>query len=156
MNEIVLRPAELGDLDVLLEFEQAIIETERPFDPTIREGDDVHYYDLKALIESPSAEVVVALVGSVVVASGYAWINGSDSYLKYDRYSYLGFMYVVPSYRGKGVNKKIVDALEAWSASRGVTEIRLEVYLGNAGAIRAYEKSGYSRLQLLMRKELNT
>ena len=27
----------------------------------------------------------------------------------------LGFMYVDPKHRGKGVNKKIIEALQAWA-----------------------------------------
>ena len=63
-------------------------------------------------------------------------------------------MYVVPEHRGKGVNRKIVEVLETWSAARGVTELRLEVYVENAAAILAYDKSGYVGHVLEMRKGL--
>ena len=152
MDHLIIRTANLADLDLLFAFEQAIIEAERPFDDTIRDGADVHYYDLEALIKSADAEVVVAELGAEIIASGFARIEASENYLKHPRHSYLGFMYVLPEHRGKGVNKKIVDALEAWSRSRGVTEMQLEVYAGNVSAIRAYEKSGYAGLILQMRK----
>jgi GNAT superfamily N-acetyltransferase len=155
MSEVMIRPARLTDLDTLLAFEQAIIEAERPFDETIRTGDDVHYYDLSDLIESPDAEVVVAESDSEIIASGYARIEESEKYLKHPRHSYLGFMYVVPEHRGKGINKLIVDSLESWSLSKGVPEMQLEVYAENAAAIRAYEKAGYSGLILQMRKALD-
>jgi GNAT superfamily N-acetyltransferase len=155
MDQVIVRPAMLDELDRLLSFEQEIIETERPFDPTIRQGDDVHYYDLEGLLSSADAEVVVAEVGSKIVGSGYARIEISEAYLKHSKHSYLGFMYVVPEHRGKGINKKILKTLEAWSVSRGVTEMRLEVYVENAGAIKAYEKSGYAGLVLTMRKGLS-
>ena len=155
MDQVTVRPANLKDLDTLLKFEQSIIESERPFDATIRHGDDVHYYDLAALISSPDAEVVVAETRGEIIGSGYARIDTSKPYLEHDKHSYLGFMYVVPDHRGKGVNKKVVDALEAWSLSRGVTEMQLEVYVENAAAIKAYEKSGYAGLILQMRKGLS-
>jgi len=154
MEEVTIRRAERRDLDRLLEFEQAIIETERPFDVTIRDGEDVHYYDLAELVALPNAYVVVAEVDSKIVGSGYARIDESEPYLKHRKHSYLGFMYVMPEHRGKGVNKKVVDALEAWSRSQGVTEIRLEVYDANDPAMRAYEKSGYEKLTVWMRKSL--
>jgi hypothetical protein len=69
---------------------------------TIRNGDDVHYYDLEALISSPEAEVLVAELGSEIVGSGYARLEVSEAYLDHDQHSYLGFMYVVPEHRGKG------------------------------------------------------
>jgi GNAT superfamily N-acetyltransferase len=152
--QITIRPAVFADLEILLAFEQAIIEAERPFDDTIRTGPGVRYYDLEGLIKSDDAEVVVAEVDSVIVGSGYARIEGSDPYLKHVEHSYLGFMYVVPEYRGKGVNKKIVEALETWTLAQGVTEMQLEVYFDNAAALKAYEKSGYAPLILTMRKGL--
>jgi GNAT superfamily N-acetyltransferase len=154
MKEVIVRSATLDDLDRLFSFEQAIIEAERPFDETIRTGPDVHYYDLTELIASPDAEVVVGELDSTIVGTGYARIESAKSYLNYAKHSYLGFMYVLPAHRGKGINKQIVEVLEEWSRSKGVTEMRLEVYAANAPAVRAYEKSGYSGLLLLMRKEL--
>jgi len=154
MDEVIIRPAELRDLESLLAFEQAIIEAERPFDATIRDGSGVRYYDLVALLSSPDAEVVIAETGSKVIGSGFARIERSESYLKHQEHSYLGFMYVVPEHRGRGINKKILAALEAWSGSKGVNEMQLEVYVENATAIKAYEKSGYTDLILTTRKGL--
>lgn len=154
MEQVTIRSANLSDLERLLVFEQAIIDAERPFDATIRDGPDVGYYDLEELLSSPDAEVVVAEVGVEMIGSGFARIERSEAYLKHDEHSYLGFMYVVPKHRGRGINKKIIAALEEWSLSKGVTEMQLEVYVDNIGAIRAYEKSGYSRLILTMRKGL--
>lgn len=154
MEQVTIRSANLSDLERLLVFEQAIIDAERPFDATIRDGPDVRYYDLEELLSSPDAEVVVAEVGVEMIGSGFARIERSEAYLKHDEHSYLGFMYVVPKHRGRGINKKIIAALEEWSLSKGVTEMQLEVYVDNIGAIRAYEKSGYSRLILTMRKGL--
>ena len=154
MNQITVRPASLSDLDRLLDLEQAMIEAERPFDETIRVEGDVRYYDLEALIGSPDAEVLVAEFDSQIIGTGYARLDLSEPYLKHDRHSYLGFMYVVPEHRGKGLNKTIMEKLEAWSMSRGVTEMQLEVYAGNAAALRAYEKSGYDALLFTMRKSL--
>lgn len=154
MDQVTIRRAELSDLDLLLEFEQAIIEAERPFDDTIRTGPDVRYYDLRDLISSSDSEVVIAELDSKMIGSGYARIEVSERYLKHREHSYLGFMYVVPEHRGKGVNKKIIDALESWSRAQGVTEMQLEVYADNVIAIKAYEKSGYSPLIVTMRKGL--
>jgi len=154
MQEIVVRTAAPTDLGVLLKFEQAMIEAERRFDSTIRSGDNVRYYDLEDLIASANAEIVVAEIDGEIIGCGYARIESSKAYFKHRRHSYLGFMYVVPEHRGKGVNRKIIEALETWSVLRGVFELRLEVYVENAAAIRAYEKSGYIRDLLEMRKDL--
>ena len=52
-------------------------------------------------------------------------------------------MFVDPNYRGQGVNKLILDALKDWSKKQQVFHFSLEVYAGNQGAIRAYEKAGF-------------
>src|SRR5687768_10384522 len=144
MGQVAVRPALIGDLDVLLRFEQAIIESERPFDAQLRSGDNVHYYDLEAMLSSLDVRVVVAELNSEIIGSGYARIETAKPYLMHRQHSYLGFMYVVPEHRGKGVNGSIVDALEAWSASQGVSQMKLEVYAFNTPAIKAYEKAGYA------------
>ena len=153
-DEVVIRQATVSDLEILLEFEQAMIEAERPFDPAIRRGEDVRYYDLEKLIRSTDSEILVAEIGGQVIGCGYARIEPSKAFFRHDRHSYLGFMYVVPEHRGKGVNKAVLDALEAWTESRGVNEMQLEVYVQNIAAIRAYEKSGFAANVLEMRKSL--
>jgi ribosomal protein S18 acetylase RimI-like enzyme len=154
MAEVVVRRARPDDMETLLKFEQSLIEAERPFDPTIRSGTDVRYYDLAELLVSPHAELVVAEIDAQIVGCGYARIKPASDYLKHPNYSYLGFMYVVPEHRGRGINREIITVLEEWSLSRGVTEMRLEVYAENGAAIRAYEKSGYASLTLTMRKAI--
>ena len=144
----------MADLDILLTFEQGVIEAERPFDATIRNG-DTHYYDIVHMIEAPNVELLVAETEGELIGSGYARIESSKVYLKHARHSYMGFMYVKPGHRGKGVNKMIIDALKQWSVTQNVTELRLQVYYDNAPAIKAYQKVGFTKLMVKMRMELS-
>jgi len=153
MEQIVTRTATLADLDTLLEFEQGIVHTERPFDPTLKDG-RIHYYDIAAMIQAPHIEVVVAELNGEIIGSGYARIEDSKVYLKHSKHAYLGFMYVKPEYRGKGVNKKVIGALQEWATGRGITEFKLDVYNDNLAAVKAYEKIGFSKLLVEMRMEL--
>jgi ribosomal protein S18 acetylase RimI-like enzyme len=153
MNEIRIRKALPDDLDQLLIFEQDLIKTERPFDPTIK-ADPVNYYDLKKMLVASHIEVVVAEAANKIIASGYARIERSKPFIKHEKHAYLGFMYVLPEYRGIGLNKKIIDALKDWAASQNINEFRLEVYSDNASAIKAYEKIGFSKYMLGMRFNL--
>ena len=154
MSEIKIRKALLSDLGQLLAFEQDLIKTERPFDPTLK-PDPINYYDLRSLLNSPLAEVVVAETDNKIIASGYARIDRSKPFLKHSTHAYLGFMYVLPEYRGQGINKKIMDVLKDWAVSQNITEFSLEVYYDNISAIKAYEKIGFSRYILEMRFNLN-
>ncbi len=155
MNNITIRKAVLKDLNALLDFEQGIINFERPFDITLDE-DPISYYDIKAMITAVDVEVVVAVCNDEIVGSGYARIETSKPYLKYNKFAYLGFMFVKPNYRGKGVIQLVVKTLKAWSNSKGIDEIRLDVYSENSGAIKAYEKAGFVPLLTNMRLHLNS
>ncbi|OPC56353.1 GNAT family N-acetyltransferase [Elizabethkingia miricola] len=151
---ITLRYATEEDLPILLEFEQGVVIAERPYNPTLIEG-KIHYYDLNSLIASESAALIVAEDEENIIASGYALIkNAEKDYYDFSRYAYLGFMYVKPDYRGKGVNRLIVDELTNWSRDQGISEIRLEVYADNESAVKAYEKAGFESHILLMRKKI--
>jgi GNAT superfamily N-acetyltransferase len=64
-------------------------------------------------------------------------------------------MYVLPEYRGKGINKKIIEHLKNWASLQNIKELRLEVYYKNIPAIKAYEKIGFSKHMLEMRLNLD-
>lgn len=147
-----IRNASLDDLPVLLSFEQEIIKAERPFDTTL-DDDPINYYDLKQMILNENASVVVAESDERIIASGYAICKKARHYLNHKNYSYLGFMFTDPDFRGKGVNAQIVDELKKWSYAKGLTEIRLTVYSDNLPAIKAYEKVGFKRHTIEMRLE---
>jgi ribosomal protein S18 acetylase RimI-like enzyme len=153
MDQIIIRKATINDMDALLQFEQGVIAAERPFDSTLQ-NDPVRYYDLDTLITANHIELLVAEENGQVIGSGYARIENSKHYLQHKQHAYLGFMYTDPQHRGKGVNQKIIAVLKKWSAEKQVFELRLEVYLHNLAAIKAYEKAGFSRHMLEMRMRI--
>ena len=144
MKDIVVRKAALEDLATLNRFQQGIANAERVFDPTIKDG-AVQYYDIASVLTSDDTHFVVAQVGMRVVGCGYARIEAAKHYLKHSVHAYLGLMYVDPEYRGRAVNLAVIAALKDWSVSRGVSEMRLEVYRDNVAAIKAYEKAGFGQ-----------
>ncbi|SEB39011.1 L-amino acid N-acyltransferase YncA [Tenacibaculum sp. MAR_2009_124] len=150
---ISIRTAIVEDLPTLLDFEQALIKAERPFEPTFKEG-EIHYYDIKKMIEVDDVEVLVAEENEELIASGYARIMVSQPYFKFDKLAYLGFMYTRPTHRGKGVNKQIIESLFQWIKEKGIEEVRLDVFDDNIGAIKAYEKVGFKGHLLKMRMSL--
>lgn len=153
MSSVTTRSARLKDLPTLLEFEQGIIAYERPMDATLRK-DPITYYDLKGLIQSPTCEVIVATISDEIVGSGYVKIQSAKPYLDHDQFGYIGFMFVKEEHRGKGINKIVNNALVAWAQEQGLHEIRLEVYDQNDSAIKAYEKAGYSKNLVEMRRRI--
>ena len=149
----LLREATLDDLSTLLEFEKRLIEYERDFTPNLKKS-DFNYYNLKSYINDPEISVVVAEEENKLIASGYALIRENKIYKIPDRLIFLGFMYVIPEYRGKGINKKVLDYLIAWGKNKGINEFQLTVYAQNESAINAYKKSGFSFESITMRLNL--
>jgi ribosomal protein S18 acetylase RimI-like enzyme len=152
-QEPVIRKARSEDLPTLLQFEQGVIEAERPFDQTLKRS-HTNYYDLHGMIDDPNVHLVVVMMENNIIGSGYARIQKAKNYLQHHEYAYLGFMYVLPECRGMGINSKVILALKEWSFSRGVYEIRLEVYIKNKSAIRAYEKMGFEMNMVEMRMKM--
>lgn len=151
---MIIRAATLEDIADLLVFEQGIIDAERPMDITLKR-EKTHYYDLRYLINDPGIQLLVAEVDGELVSCGYARIVKARECFQYDRFSYLGFMFTKETHRGKGINKKVMEALYEWTRSQGVHEVRLEVYPNNPAAIKAYEKAGMKQCLVTMRIDLN-
>jgi ribosomal protein S18 acetylase RimI-like enzyme len=154
MLQFKIRPANLSDLPILLQFEQGVIQAERPFDDWIK-ADPVQYYNIEEMIVATHIELVVAECEEKVVGCGYARLEAAKHFLKNPVHAYLGFMYVDPEYRGMGINKMVIETLKSWVLSRGVSELRLDVYYGNSPAIKAYEKVGFSKQLINMHMDLN-
>ena len=149
--DFTLREAKMEDLDTLLQFEQGIVQYERPFAPNIKE-DPVSYYDISQLIQREDAQVIVVVSASgELIGSGYIKIKSNIPYKKPDLIAYLGFMYVVPEHRGRGINSVVIERLIQWAKKRDIHEVQLDVYAENVSALKAYEKVGFKPDLLSMR-----
>lgn len=138
-----IRPATADDLSTLLEFEQQIIATERPMDPTLIQDRPISYYPIAAYIDANDTEVLVAVDGGSIVGSVYGQIRPRKPFFQTSHLGYIGFMYVEPKHRGQGVSEVLITAITAWFKQQDISEIILHVYAQNPRAIRAYEKAGF-------------
>ena len=151
---MIIRDATLDDLPKLLELEQQVVAYERSFNTSLKLK-DAYYYDLPHLISSDDARLLVTEESSNIVGTGYAQIRESKKSLVHARHSYLGFMYVSPDYRGKGINQKIITELITWSQSKSIKDFYLDVYSQNESAIRAYQKVGFEPIVTEMKLSLD-
>jgi GNAT superfamily N-acetyltransferase len=150
MGNIKIRDATIFDLKTLLHFEQMLINEERPFDNTLKPT-NTSYYDFQEMLDNTDVKLVVAEINDEIISTGYARIKNAECFLTYKKFAFLGFMYVLPNWRGKGINKKIIQMLIKWSISRDINEVRLDVYYKNNAAINAYMKLGFINHVLEMR-----
>ena len=154
MNETIIRKATLDDKNGLLLIEQGIIAAERAFTPLLK-PDPIFYYDLDEMLTGSAFEVVVAVIGNELIASGYARIETPKPYYKPAQQAYLGMMYVAPGHRGKGINSLILQKLKELVKQRGIDELCLEVFSANEAAIKAYKKAGFQEHMIQMRMSLD-
>lgn len=153
-KNITIRPADKNDLPKLAQFLQTLVDAERPFDPTLKEG-EIFYYDIQEMIEDKATEILVVESKNEIIASGYAQIRAAKPYEKYELFGYLGFMFVSSEFRGKGISGLLLEALKKWVLSQGITEVRLQVYDENEAAVRAYEKAGFKKILTTMRCDIS-
>ena len=153
-HDTAIRAATLDDLPTLLEFEQKLIVAERPFALTLKD-DPISYYNLESFILSKTTQLLVAQCDDIIIASGYAQIRETEPHHNSDQHAYLGFMYVEPEWRGQGLNQLIMDELMAWSKNQNVRHFRLQVFLHNQAAIKAYEKAGFQSHMIEMVMQLD-
>ena len=57
----------------------------------------------------------------------------------------IGLLWVAPDRRGEGIGKVLVETAEALIRERGHMRLRVEVFAPNIGAIRFYERHGWTR-----------
>ncbi len=151
---MIIRTATIQDLPILLDFEQKIIEAERPMDPTLKQSEKISYYSIEDYILSGHTEVVVAEINNEIIGSGYGQIRDRDEFFVQKQLGYIGFMYVKDEHRGKGISQLIINYLCNWFSSKDIDEIRLKVYEKNPRAIKAYQKAGFEKHLIEMRLNL--
>lgn len=153
-KNISIRRALTTDLPKLAELLQLLVKAERPFDVTLKDG-ELFYYDIEELILDSKSEVLVIDFNNQIIGCGYAQIRQGKSYQKHDFFGHLGFMFVDPEFRGRGLNNLLIDHLKKWILSQGITEVRLEVYHDNEAAVNAYKKAGFKPILTTMRCDLS-
>lgn len=153
--KITIRTATLGDLKILREFEQALIQIERPMNPTLQQEGKIYYYDIEAQLASENSEILLAVDGNEVVGCGRGDTRKNEDQFQESHHGYIGFIYVKDSHRGKGVGQIILQGLMDKFKAEGLKEVRLNVYEENPRAIRAYEKIGFSKNMIEMTAKID-
>ena len=136
------RQAIPSDMPRLLECEQGVVEAERPFNDSIKSS-GVRYYDLEYLMSDRDSLLGVVEIDGLIVGTGYAQLRDSKASYTHLKHGYLGFIYVAPDFRGRGIAQNVMENLLSWGRSEGVSDFYLDVYSQNESAIKAYQKAGF-------------
>jgi ribosomal protein S18 acetylase RimI-like enzyme len=142
-SNVVLRVATLQDLASLQHIEQTCFTTDRLSKSRFKFYIDAQHAELIVAEREPSSEN----------AKHDKNEQGVDSIVGYGllllrRGTQLTRLYsiaVLPEARGLGVAEKLINSLGERALLRGKRFMRLEVAVGNAGAIALYKKLGFSQ-----------
>lgn len=149
----IIEPATRDDIDRLVELEAGLFREdagrhERFADVTWpeREGRD----DFEHLLANPSALVLVARAGSVVVGHAVGYLHQSAPTRLPVTYAVLRSLYVDVGQRDAGVGSQLARAFISWSRANGSAVAHVENYVANEGARRFYERHGFEALSMSM------
>lgn len=75
------------------------------------------------------------------------YVDGCDS----SPVAFLEGWYVDPDVRGRGLGRRLVEAVEAWARTRGLSELASDALLENTGSHRAHERTGFIEVERAVR-----
>ena len=83
IKDIAIRRAKTADLPKLAEFLQFLVDAERPFDPTLKEG-EIFYYNIEEFISDEKTELLVLDYKQQIMGCGYAQIRSAKPYQNHE------------------------------------------------------------------------
>lgn len=139
-----VRSATPADVEELVRLQGVLFSIEADFQPEPerqRRGLELMLAEPErrcVLVAEESSRVVGMIAAQLVVSTA----EGAPSALVED-------MVVDESARGRGLGRRLVQALEAWARGRGATRMQLLADRDNRSALRFYERMGWRATQLV-------
>jgi GNAT superfamily N-acetyltransferase len=91
-------------------------------------------------LDVPRSGFVVARVGGIAAGCGAFRPYSSDS-------AEIKRMYVEPAYRGRGLGRRVLEALEDGARRAGYAKVRLETGTAQPEALGLYRAAGYYQIE---------
>jgi aminoglycoside 6'-N-acetyltransferase I len=138
---IVVRAADLAvDADAWSRLRRALWpEEEVATQASLREALDPPYDSCVLLALAPGGDAI----GFAEAKLRRDYVNGTET-------SPVGFLegwYVVPAWRGRGVGRVLIAAVEIWTRERGCSELASDVVLDNGDGLAAHAACGFEETE---------
>lgn len=175
-NEFHIRPAVPQDATGLARFFQKNIEAHRALDPYFVLSSHFNLITfLEQAIKTPTVLLLVAEQTPEIVGYIYLRISsehragspkslwqrlrrrkpfGTASMFAPYRLGFISDCFVEPAYRKQRIGSLLLAKGLDWLAEQNIAHIELEAYVGNAGAIKFWERHGFEIIKLKMRREI--
>lgn len=99
----------------------------------------------QAFIAETAGEVIAMATLQIVVSTGEGGLVGWVEDVAVDR-----------AHRGKGVGRRLLDHLQQWSDSQGLSRLQLAADRGNRPALDFYHRNGWSETNLMVLRRAQT
>jgi GNAT superfamily N-acetyltransferase len=144
INDLMIRNAKPGDIEALIGLLKLLfaIETDFSFDAA-KQG-----RGLQLMFKAPDTRrITVAEINNRVIGMCSAQLLVSTA--EGGMAALIEDMVVVPEYRGQGIGKKLLAAIEDWAFQQGVSRVELLADHTNAPALAFYQTMKWSRTRLI-------
>jgi GNAT superfamily N-acetyltransferase len=101
-----------------------------------------------------SGRLILARSGQEIVGFAHGVLRLIPDYLGGGVVGYVGHTFVADACRGTGVGSQMFAVLQEWFLERGAGSVELQVLAGNGAGIRFWERNGFTRELLQMRRFL--
>lgn len=146
-NEVKIRPARPGDVAEMTALLKMLFSIEADF--LIDHGRQER--GLSLLLKSPNSLVLAAEAGRQVVGmvTGQLVISTSEGAPSL----WAEDLVVDPAWRGRGIGRRLMEAVASWAQERGATRLQLLVDQGNESGQAFHRRIGYQLTRMIcMRK----
>lgn len=113
---------------------------------------------LGGMTSQDSMSVLVAELDGVICGFALLGIREAPAspLLQPRRWVEIEALGVSPQYRGRGIGSALMSAVERWAADRNVSRLQLGVWESNAGALRLYERLGFTTARRMLAREVES
>jgi GNAT superfamily N-acetyltransferase len=146
--EVVVRVACAGDIEGLVASSDGLAREDGAARDRLRNPDWARQHAAQEYgkhIVNPDMLVLVAECDETIVGHLLGGFYGVSPMWTEPR-AFLISMYVMPPWRGQNAGSHMVGQFTSWAKAKGAAELRVTAYSANEGAIRFYQRHGFSAL----------
>ncbi len=156
---IQLHPATPDDIDDLVALNGLVQDLHAELSPQIfrRDWNPAELSSFwRGKVSEPDARVLIARTATDII--GYIWMElqarDADPLRHERRRVYVHHICVSPEWRGRGVGTRLLSAADGFARDTGASSVLLDVWHENIVGRKAFERTGFTPLNLLMSRSL--
>lgn len=159
LDGIVIRPAVEADADMIGVLWEKLVEHHHQLDRDLpqaaQDGGEIYSQHIRGQIHNPYSQTLVAEADGRVI--GYVLgiiVHETPDMFQHDPSGFLADIFVEAAYRSCGVGRQLVDALQDWFKSRGVSYMEWYVAAQNIAAKSFWLAMGGREIMIRMQVKL--